>query len=73
MVVGRLLNFVLSSESSHDRAHEVCGDWWSGFSRRGWFSAWSAEGGVILSHVDLERYFSQSHGGRQLFVRDSVD
>ena len=51
------------SESSHDRAHEICGDGWHGFRRRGWFSARGAEGGVVLSHVDLERYFSQPHVG----------
>ncbi|KAF3586508.1 hypothetical protein F2Q69_00031140 [Brassica cretica] len=44
-----------------------------GFGRRGWISARSAEDGVVLNHVDLERYFSQPHGGRQLFERDSVD
>ncbi|KAF2553501.1 hypothetical protein F2Q68_00033683 [Brassica cretica] len=58
---------------SHDGTHEIYGDWRRGFRRRCWFSAWSAEGGVVLSHVDLERYFSQPHGGHQLFVRDSVD
>ncbi|KAF3532797.1 hypothetical protein DY000_02043330 [Brassica cretica] len=55
-------------------AHKICGDGWRGFGRRGRFSAQSAEGGgVVLNHVDLERYFSQPHGGRQLFERDSVD
>ncbi|CDY46572.1 BnaCnng13940D [Brassica napus] len=42
------------SKSSHDRAHEICGDGRCGFGRWGWFTAWSAEGGVVLNHVDLE-------------------
>ncbi|WZZ89768.1 hypothetical protein YC2023_118347 [Brassica napus] len=49
------------SKSSHDRAHEICGDGRCGFGRWGWFTAWSAEGGVVLNHVDLERYFSRPH------------
>ncbi|KAF2618332.1 hypothetical protein F2Q68_00038652 [Brassica cretica] len=61
------------SKSSHDRAHEIYGDGRRGFGRWGWFAARSAEGGVVLNHVDLERYFSRPHGGRQLFVQDSVD
>ncbi|KAF3518802.1 hypothetical protein DY000_02058924 [Brassica cretica] len=55
--------FAQALQSSHDGAHEICGDGWRGFRRRVWLSAWSAEGGVVLSHVDLECYFSRLHGG----------
>ncbi|KAF2598620.1 hypothetical protein F2Q68_00011640 [Brassica cretica] len=44
------------SKSSHDRAHEICGDGRRGFGRWGWFAARSAEGGVVLNHGDLEPY-----------------